>query len=114
MFDFVAKSSTYALAGITLLAAACAPMNSASYNSSTDGRISTVDALGESNTAVYSNPVFTKSAEPAVRDGFSGSTLPPREGPLFTGTEYYPVGANGPEAPGSQATGSTMGQMGGF
>ena len=114
MSDFATMLSLRTLAGMALLAAAaCAPMNSAS-TSPTDGRLSTVDALGESNTAVYSNPVFTRNAEPAIRDGFSGSTVPPTGGPLFTGTENYPPGANGPEAPGSQASGSTMGQFGGF
>ena len=116
MFDFSAMLSLRMLAGLSLLAAAaCAPMNSASNGGpSPNGVQSTVDAIGESNGAVYSNSLFTRNATPVVRDGFSGSTMPPSGGPLFTGTETYPPGALGPEAPGSQASGSMLGPTGGF
>jgi hypothetical protein len=45
--------------------------------------------------------------------GFSGSSQPSGLPPAYwTGTENFPPGANGAEAPGGQASGSNIGQAG--
>ena len=77
-----------------------------------NGADQTVNALATSNTAVYSNPAFRVETRAPDDQGFSGSSTPSGAPPVYwTGTENYPPGANGPEAPGGQASGSTMGPL---
>lgn len=76
------------------------------------GSRSQIKALVTSNPATYSNRLFT--APPAVnpRDGFSGSSVPPPVVAPWTSSATYPPGANGPQAPGGQASGSMLGGAG--
>lgn len=71
---------------------------------------SQTNALITSNPAAYSNPVFRSGPPAPINEAYSGSSLPPAPRAHWTGTETNPPGANGPEMPGAQANGSTMGQ----
>jgi len=59
-------------------------------------------------SSIYSNPEFTRNPDLRGTRGADGGAV----GPGGSGTENYPPGANGPEMPGSSATGSTMGGVG--
>jgi hypothetical protein len=79
-----------------------------------NGADQTVNALGTSNVAVYSNPAYREEARGAPNDeGFSGSSQPSSAPAApWTGTENWPAGANGPVPPGAPSNGSDMGQFG--
>jgi hypothetical protein len=115
----VAKSSLIqacATASLLLLTAGAACAQSSANdqtNSRPYARKSTIDALGVSNTSVYSNPAFRVSPRPSDVPGYSGSSTSGVDNVPFTGTENYPPGANGPQAPGNTGGSSTFGQAGG-
>jgi hypothetical protein len=101
-----------AAASLLLLAAgaACAQSSSSDPLSTRPyARKSTIDALGVSNHSIYSEPEFRASPNPSDLPGYSGSSTPDGGGAPFTGTENYPPGANGPEAPGAPGS-ATIGQ----
>jgi len=79
-----------------------------------NGADQTVNALGSSNVALYSNPAYRAEAREVPNgDGFSGSSQPSAvPAPLWTGTENWPSGQNGPMPPGAPSNGSDMGQFG--
>jgi hypothetical protein len=74
-------------------------------------RKSTIDALGTANRSIYSEPEFRATPNASDVPGYSGSSIPDGGGAPFTGTENYPPGANGPQAPGAVGS-ATMGQAG--
>jgi hypothetical protein len=74
-------------------------------------RKSTIDALGTANRSIYSEPEFRATPNASDVPGYSGSSIPDGGGGPFTGTENYPPGANGPQAPGAVGS-ATMGQAG--
>jgi hypothetical protein len=110
------------LAALSLLAAVAACAQSAP-TAGTDtpaaaslAQHSAIESLSISNPAVYSMPEFRPapySSNSSNADGFSGSSEPPAAVAPFTGTETFPPGASGTEAPGAGASGSTIGQAGG-
>jgi hypothetical protein len=82
------------------------PLNTRPY-----ARKSTIDALATANRSIYSEPVFRATPNASDGPGYSGSSIPEAGVAPFTGTENYPPGANGPEAPGAAGS-ATMGQAG--
>jgi hypothetical protein len=106
---------TCTAASLLLLAtgAACAqsypsdPLSTRPY-----ARKSAIDALATSNPSIYSEPEFRAIPKASDVPGYSGSSMPDVDAAPFTGTENYPPGANGPEAPGAPGS-ATMGQAGG-
>jgi hypothetical protein len=101
-------------ASLLVLAAGAAGAQSYSDPLSTRpyARKSTIDALGTSNSSIYSEPVFRASPNASDVPGYSGSSTPDGGNGPFTGTENYPPGANGPQAPGAPGS-ATTGQAGG-
>jgi hypothetical protein len=103
---------------LNLLAAASlvslAACGSSEQAASENGADQTVRALGVSNTATYSDPNYREETREVPNEqGFSGSSQPSGLPPAYwTGTENFPPGANGAEAPGGQASGSNIGQAG--
>ncbi|MGO8920932.1 MAG: hypothetical protein ACLQJR_34000 [Stellaceae bacterium] len=65
--------------------------------------------LAVGNPSVLSNTEFTVNPDLLGAHGSFGGAV----GPLGTGTENFPPGANGAEPPGSSANGSMMGGFGG-
>ena len=101
----------FAAIGLVSLAACAGANDRAAYGNGTHAQL--VDALRTSNESAYSNPAFRAEPRPGYeRDGFSGSSEPAAPPVLWTGTENFPPEVNGAEAPGGQASGSTLGQAG--
>lgn len=99
------------------MVAACAQSASHANAPATSGaasaRQAAVYSLRVSNPAVYSMPEFRPTAyPPSDTSGLSGSSEPPGAAVQFTGTETFPPGASGTQAPGAGASGSTIGQAG--
>lgn len=103
-----------AAASLASLAACGSSEQTATGYYGPNGADQAVDALQTSNPAVYSNPAYRAQTREVPNDqGFSGSSTPGGTPPVYwSGTENFPPGANGPEAPGGQASGSTLGQVG--
>lgn len=74
-----------------------------------DALAAMVRALAVADPSVISNRDFTVNPDLAGKEGSYGGAI----GPLGSGTETFPPGANGAEAAGSSANGSTMGGFGG-
>lgn len=113
------RSQLRKIGAFALLAmgAACAqstpPANVAATSGAASARQAAVYSLRVSNPAVYSMPEFRPTSyPPADTSGLSGSSEPPGAAVQFTGTETFPPGASGTQAPGAGASGSTIGQAG--
>ena len=70
---------------------------------------SMIKALGIADPSVSSNTEFTMNPNLGGKPGSFGGAI----GTVGSGTETFPPGANGAQAPGSAASGSTMGGFGG-
>jgi len=94
--------------------ASLAACGSSEQSASENGANQTVRALGTSNMATYSDPTYREETREVPNEqGLSGSSQPSGPPPVYwNGTENYPPGANGAEAPGGQASGSNIGQAG--
>jgi outer membrane lipoprotein SlyB len=66
------------------------------------------EALGVSNPSLRSNRNYTLNPDISETDGAFGGAV----GPSGTSSETFPPGETGAEAPGSAASGSSVGQAG--